>query len=232
MPWDPVNYEGQDRLGHIEKYVGMVSGGSVATTGNGTLISHSDLWPTDYFLPPIVDTVVQTIFASGHGFTQPGGSTGTLTDDTVTFNQGTQALKLVTNNDGPAGFNAARKTGMTALDATAKYLAVSLMVDRPELLRTLRFDVSSDAFTNWSTCDMIEPTTNVLNPYFIAGQWTTVLLPWGAFTVGGGAGATRSALTGFQVRVSDIGTGAVTVRANKISTVSEPASRRADVYIR
>src|SRR4051794_461916 len=35
MPWDAVNYEGQDRLGHIEKYVGdMATGGLHAPIGN------------------------------------------------------------------------------------------------------------------------------------------------------------------------------------------------------
>jgi peptidoglycan/xylan/chitin deacetylase (PgdA/CDA1 family) len=169
-----------------------------------------------------VQVVVQTEFQSGHLFTLAGGSTGTLTDDVTDFVRGSQSLKLATVGNG--GNTAARRTGMTALDATARYLAMEIKVDRPDRLADLRLDVSSDTFTNWSSGDSISPTTNLTAPIFVPNQWTTVILHWGSFAVGGGAGATRSALTGFQVRCKDDGSGPINMWVNRIYSIAEPAS--------
>jgi hypothetical protein len=176
-------------------------------------------------IPTPSDTAIETTFQAGHGYTAASGSTGSEADDTQTYVVGTQSLKLTTPGD--TGFQAARKTGATLLDATGCHLALTVMVDHPERLTSLRLDVSSDAFTNWSMGDTISPSTNVGAPWYVPSQWVTVVIPWGSYTVGGGAGATRSALTGFQVRASDDGTGPVNVRVNKIATVA--ASPRAAV---
>lgn len=168
------------------------------------------------------DVVIQTTFQSGHGFTSASPSTGSQADDTSTYLLGTQSLKLTTAGTG--GTQATRKTGMTALDATGKYLKLRVMVDHPERLTSLRLDVSSDTFTNWSTSDHISPSTNATSPFFVPNEWIELLIPWGSFSTGGGAGATRSALTGFQVRCTDDGTGVVNMWVQSISTVSEPAN--------
>jgi peptidoglycan/xylan/chitin deacetylase (PgdA/CDA1 family) len=174
------------------------------------------------FIPPTRDTKVQTIFDSGHGFTAAAPSSGSQADDSSVFLLGSQSVRLTTT--GASGVQATRKTGMTALDASSSYLAVTVRVDHPERLSSLRLDVSSDTFTNWSSYEAISPSTNAIQPLLVANEWVTLLCPWAAFAVGGGAGATRNALTGFQVRCTDNGAGPIQMWVNKISLVAEPAN--------
>jgi len=171
-------------------------------------------------IPQVRDEQVVTIFPAGHGWTAAAGSTGSLADDTDTFLLGDQSLKITTPGDG--GFETARKTGLTAINGVGWYLAMTLRIDRPWLLDELRLDVSSDTFTNWSSADTISPTLNSTQPFYVEDEWITVVLPWGAFATGGGAGATRSAITAYQIRAGDNGGGVVNVWANKVCFVPEP----------
>jgi len=180
-----------------------------------------DLAPSGQF-NPIPDSSVVTQFQSGHGFAASPGATGSQADDLTEYLLGTQSRKFTTAGTG--GFTACRKTGLGAIDATGKMLSMTIKIDRPDRLADCRLDVSSDVFTNWSSADTISPTTNVDSPFYVRDSWITVNLHWGAFVTGGGAGATRSALTAFQVRCKDDGSGPINMWVQKIALLPEPAN--------
>lgn len=208
------------------KHVGSVDDGqrlysflSVGHNEDGTI---SGLAGSPNLIPAPAESSVVTMFQSGHGFTASPGATGSQSDDTADFLYGTQSRLLTTA--GTNGFTACRKTGMGAIDATGKCLAMTVKIDRPDRLADCRLDISSDVFTNWSSGDTISPSTNTTSPFYVPNEWITVTFQFGAFAVGGGAGATRSALTAFQVRCKDDGSGVINMRVNKISLFPEPAN--------
>lgn len=178
--------------------------------------------PATAFTSPVDQTVV-TLFQAGHGFTASPGSSGTQGDTTTTFLLGSQAYKLGPTN-GAGGFTACRKTGIGPYNATGLYLAMEARVDNWQYLADCRLDVSSDVFTNWSSGDTVSPSTNLTSPYYVEGEWLYVTLNQGAFAVGGGAGANFGALTAFQCRCKDNGSGKVTMYVNKISLIAPPAN--------
>lgn len=180
------------------------------------------LLPTTPVKERPVESSVVTAFQSGHGFAASPGSSGSQADDTVDFLFGDRAYKLTTA--GTNGFTACRRTGMGAVDLTGKMLVMQIKVDRPDRLVDCRLDVSSDVFTNWTSFDTISPSTNILSPFYTPDEWTYVTMYWGAGAVGGGAGATRNAVTAFQVRCKDDGTGPINMRVQKVAVVPEPAS--------
>lgn len=169
------------------------------------------------------DTAIVSLLASGHGFTAPAPSPVANVDDTSVFLYGSQSLRLPMQGGGVS--QTARKTGLTAIDMTAKAFRVTFMVDQPTHLANLRFDVSSDSFTNWSRGLFVTSNaTIVADPLLAANTWYELVVPWGNFTVGGGAGATRSAITAVQLQVVDDGAGVpFNVWLNKITTVAEPS---------
>lgn len=186
---------------------------------------YSDQVESDPMAAPAESAVV-SILASGHGFTAPAPSPVSNVDDTAVWLFGTQSLRLTTQGAGTS--QTARKTGLTAIDMTGKMFRVTFRVDKPTKLANLRFDVSSDSFTNWSRGLFVTSNATIIsNPLIAPDTWYQMTVPWSLFTVGGGAGATRSAITAVQMVAVDDGGGAnshVNVYLQKIATVAEPAN--------
>lgn len=168
---------------------------------------------------------VVTNFDSGHGYTAPAPSPVGNNDDTSVYLYGSQSLRLGTTN-GSGTSQTARKTGMGAIDMTGKCFKITIRCDRPLNIANLRFDCSSDSFTNWNKGFLIASNaTNLQNPFISPNTWQDVVVPWGLFTVGGGAGATRSAITAVQLLVVDDASGVpIQVWIDRISTVAEPTN--------
>lgn len=180
------------------------------------------LAPVGAIIAPAEASIV-TLLASGHGFTAPAPSPVVNVDDTGVFLMGLQSLRLTTQGAGVS--QTARKTGLTSFDMTGKMFRVTFMVDQPTHLANLRFDCSNDSFTNWWRGLFIASNaTIVADPLLAAGTWYQMTIPWGLFTVGGGA-PTRTGITAVQMVVVDDGTGVpVNVWLDKVALVPEPAS--------
>jgi peptidoglycan/xylan/chitin deacetylase (PgdA/CDA1 family) len=202
---DVVEWGGRSRLANLEENA-RLNGLTPVTVG-----------------PSTTESSIITLLNSGHGFTAPSPSPIANTDDTSTFLFGSQSLRLTTQGGGVSQI--ARKTGLTSTDMTGKMFRVTFMVDQPTHLANLRFDVSSDTFTNWSQGLFVTSNaTIVADPLLAANTWYQITIPWGLFTVGGGAGATRSAITAVQLLVKDDNTGnVVNVWLDKIAAVAEPS---------
>ena len=177
-------------------------------------------------MPAPTETSVVSILAAGHGFTAPAPSPVSNVDDTAVWLFGSQSLRLTTQGAGVS--QTARKTGLSAIDMTGKMFRVTFRVDKPTKLANLRFDVSSDSFTNWSRGLFITSNATIIsNPLIAPNVWYQMTVPWSLFAVGGGAGATRSAITAVQMVAVDDSGGAnsqVNVYLQKIATVAEPAN--------
>lgn len=201
---DVVNWGGRNRVANLEEFARLTNLTPVATA------------------PATTESSIVTLLNSGHGFTAPVPSPVSNVDDTSNFLFGSQSLKLPSQGGGVS--QTARKTGLSAIDMTGKMFRVTFMVDNPTHLANLRFDCSSDSFTNWNRGLFVTSNaTIVADPLLAANTWYQMTIPWGLFTVGGGAGATRSAITAVQMVVVDDGVQPVNVWLDKIAVVAEPS---------
>lgn len=173
--------------------------------------------------PTLAELSIVTQLESGHGFTAPAPSPVANVDDTAIYLFGSQSLRLPSQGGGVAQI--ARKTGLTAIDTTGKYFRVYFMVDVPVNIANLRFDISSDNFVNWSRGLLISSqSVNAANPMLAPNVWYGLTIPTDIFVVGGGAGATMTAITALQFYIVDDGTGVhINVWLDKIATVAQPA---------
>jgi peptidoglycan/xylan/chitin deacetylase (PgdA/CDA1 family) len=166
---------------------------------------------------------VLTSLQAGHGFAKSGGTGPAGVDDTAKFIFGSQSYKTTTTSDNTN--TSWRKTGLTAVDLSAKTLVVTLRCDDLANLFSAKLYLSSDNMAaNFGYVECLASGATyrpVMN-----GEWVTLTLPVPftspAWTVTGAPSA--AAINSIQLSCQGQNGVAVDVWWNLVSARPLPAS--------
>jgi hypothetical protein len=161
-----------------------------------------------------------TIFASGHGFTKTGSSTGTLADDTTVFSLGSQSIKITPSTDGTAT-NVRKLSISPVVDFTGRMLKVVLRTDNVAGIAGCKLYVSSDNLSAaFGFVELLQGSAT-FRP-IQNDEWVLFTVPWNALSLTGSP--TRTAINALQVQVTATAGQVVNVWCNLIGSQQEPAN--------
>lgn len=165
------------------------------------------------WIPKDLKETLITNFGAGHGFGKQSVE-GKQIDDTTDFATGSQSLKLTTGGDGQAVFT--RKTNISpAMDFTGKFLKVWIKVNDTSKINELRITITSDEFTTYKNYRIYEDGISFND--LRSNQWNEIILTSSTSDERGTPDISN--VNTIQLRVADMGSGAVSVWFNGLALV-------------
>lgn len=193
----------------------------VATNRVGEALEANRLSPALLRPTPAIARRV-TNFQSGHGWTK-SGATGTVADDTSVFSQGSQSIKVTTDNVTADTTRIRSGTLGTTLDLSVNNLLVKLRAANINFVKAIGVDTTSDAFstTHGYLAFLGFASMNVLSS---DGAWITVVLGASDFANTPFTLPTFSAVNALELNAQDFGTGAAVINFQCVDLVPKPAN--------
>lgn len=169
------------------------------------------------FVPP---AAVVTTFQTGHGWITNGTGVGSSSlNDTTDFVLGSQAARVTST--GLGGACQLRKLAGSAVSAVGRSIRLWIKVDDVTHVSSIVVYAGDTTLANRWTWT-IDASGSQSGHWLKSGEWVSLTLNWQDATQTGAP--TRSAITDWQVALTDDAAGAVTMRLNGITLVPEPSS--------
>ena len=177
--------------------------------GLGSVSSSPNQWSPPYMLENVVSN-----FQTSHGFVE-GGTGGSQEDDTTNYIKGNQCLKLTTDGSANAKFTTLGPIS-PAIDFTGKYPKLWVYVSDTTKIAELWIYASTESDLSKRYTWKLEDDITQLK----SETWCPVTLSFGEATVT--STPDRTDIDYLRLRVTDKGTGAVSVSFGAWSLVDEP----------
>lgn len=161
----------------------------------------------------IVTKSLSNNFKNSDGWIDNSFSGSSSFEDTGSFLQGTQSIRLTGNINGN---QAAILISNQNLDMTGKYFVMICKINEPDYLLNLQIQISSDLFVNWSFFDVAFDKSIFKDK----NQYIVVPLTWGMIQ-NVGSGVLRNSITQIQVKAVSNGTGEIIANVDSILIVDE-----------
>jgi hypothetical protein len=155
-------------------------------------------------------------FQTGHGWSQVGAASSNLNDTTAgNYILGSQAVTVSLNASGTVNL---KKTGMAAIDMTAAYFKVWLMVDDITNLSQINIYAGDTSLANFYFTTFLDGVGSGLP--FASGEWVEITVPFHGMTVTGTPN--QAAITDIQLQAKTTAGGSATVHFGGIAKVPNP----------